>query len=234
MDEEERWSVGDLAKSAGLTVRTLHHYDEIGLVSPSERTPAGHRRYTPADVRTLYRVRALRSLGLGLDTIAETLTVPTDLSDVLRTQLIHLDAELDRTKALRARVSALLDHETTLDLLEAMHMIEQYYTPEQLEYLARRRSELGEDRIKAVEAEWPGIIERMTAHHKAGTDPADPDVQALATRWSELMAEFHGGDQSIIDSARRMLTDTEAEGKQESNGFNKELFAYVQRAWDAK
>ncbi|MGH2597039.1 MAG: MerR family transcriptional regulator [Actinomycetota bacterium] len=53
--------IGELAGRAGLTVRTLHHYDQIGLVRASDRTDAGHRRYSEADIRRLYQVVALRS-----------------------------------------------------------------------------------------------------------------------------------------------------------------------------
>jgi MerR family transcriptional regulator, thiopeptide resistance regulator len=59
-----RWSIGQLAQASGLTVRALRHYDAVGLLKASERTASGHRRYTEADLRRLYRVRALRSLGL--------------------------------------------------------------------------------------------------------------------------------------------------------------------------
>jgi DNA-binding transcriptional MerR regulator len=64
--EERRWKVGELARATGLTVRALHHYDELGLLVPSERTQAGHRLYGEDDVRRLYRVVALRHLGLPL------------------------------------------------------------------------------------------------------------------------------------------------------------------------
>src|SRR5215216_4026353 len=70
MDETRTMRVGAVAEAAGLTVRTLHHWDSIGLLSPSERSPAGHREYTRADLVRLYQVLALRSLGLGLESIA--------------------------------------------------------------------------------------------------------------------------------------------------------------------
>ena len=66
--------IGELAERAGLTVRTLHHDDQIGLVRASERTEAGHRRYSEADVRRLYQVMALRSLGVPLARIARALS----------------------------------------------------------------------------------------------------------------------------------------------------------------
>ncbi|HTE19662.1 MAG TPA: MerR family transcriptional regulator, partial [Armatimonadota bacterium] len=67
------WKVGELAKQTGMTVRTLHHYDEIGLLSPSHRTAAGHRLYTEGDVARLQQVASLRSLGFPLDEIRDVL-----------------------------------------------------------------------------------------------------------------------------------------------------------------
>jgi DNA-binding transcriptional MerR regulator len=81
---ERRWSIGELARASGVTVRTLHHYDRIGLVSPGERTPAGHRRYVEADVRRLYRVRTLCGMGLSLDEVAVVLRNAGDDLDSLR------------------------------------------------------------------------------------------------------------------------------------------------------
>ncbi|MBV8247971.1 MAG: MerR family transcriptional regulator, partial [Comamonas sp.] len=63
--------VGELARQTGLTVRSLHHYDQIGLVTPSARSEAGYRLYAPADVQRLQSVQALRDLGFGLARIAE-------------------------------------------------------------------------------------------------------------------------------------------------------------------
>src|SRR4029450_34414 len=69
MDDIETMKVGEVAAAAGLTVRTLHHWDSIGLLSPSERSPAGHRGYTEADLVRLGQVLGLRRPGLGLESI---------------------------------------------------------------------------------------------------------------------------------------------------------------------
>lgn len=61
------WRVGALAELTGLTVRALHHYDHLGLLRPSQRTPAGHRLYTADDVARLYRINLLRRLGFPLN-----------------------------------------------------------------------------------------------------------------------------------------------------------------------
>lgn len=67
--EGKRYTVGELARATGLTVRTLHHYDRIGLLQPTDRSPSGYRLYGREDVRRLYRILALRQLGLGLKDI---------------------------------------------------------------------------------------------------------------------------------------------------------------------
>src|SRR6266700_4744401 len=70
------WKVGALAKATGLTVRTLHHYDEIGLLHPSTRLAGGHRLYDADDVARLYRIIRLRQLGLPLSQVADVLAEP--------------------------------------------------------------------------------------------------------------------------------------------------------------
>ncbi|WP_413544320.1 MerR family transcriptional regulator [Citricoccus nitrophenolicus] len=71
--EVELLTVGETASATGVTVRTLHHYDEIGLVSPAARSSAGYRLYAPADLERLQQVVAYRRLGLGLEDIATAL-----------------------------------------------------------------------------------------------------------------------------------------------------------------
>jgi DNA-binding transcriptional MerR regulator len=71
-----RYTVGRVAEIAGVTVRTLHHYDEIGLLSPGERTGAGYRRYDDADLERLQQILLYRELGFTLEEIATILDDP--------------------------------------------------------------------------------------------------------------------------------------------------------------
>jgi len=68
--------VGELARTSGLSIRTLRFYDHIGLLTPSRRSPAGHRLYDDADVRRLYRICLLRDTGLPLAEIGRALYEP--------------------------------------------------------------------------------------------------------------------------------------------------------------
>lgn len=94
------YSVGAIARAAGVTVRTLHHYDEIGLLTPSGRSSAGYREYASADLSRLQRVLGYRALGLPLDEIAVILDDPTiDQVEHLRTLHAQLGEHVARLQA---------------------------------------------------------------------------------------------------------------------------------------
>ncbi len=102
---EENLTVGRVAELAGVTVRTLHHYDEIGLLEPSGRTPAGHRAYAPGDVERLREVLAYRRLGFGLREIADLVGDPAvDAVARLRRLRALLVEQRDRAAAMVAAV----------------------------------------------------------------------------------------------------------------------------------
>src|SRR3954451_17422777 len=106
-------SVGNTAALAGVTVRTLHHYDQIGLLSPSERTSTGYRRYTPSDLDRLHQVLVYRELGVPLEEIPPLLDDPAaDPVAHLRRQLALLRDRLDRTRAMVAAVDKEMEART--------------------------------------------------------------------------------------------------------------------------
>ncbi|HUR77071.1 MAG TPA: phosphoribosylaminoimidazolesuccinocarboxamide synthase [Acidimicrobiales bacterium] len=119
------WTVGELAKQAGVSVRTLHHYDEIGLVSPT-RSLVGHRRYSEPDVARLTQVVALRSLGLALGEVRRCLDNGEALSATLTRQLRDLDQRVAQTTELRDRLAlivAKLEEGREFDTYDLMTLI---------------------------------------------------------------------------------------------------------------
>ncbi|GAB4077054.1 MerR family transcriptional regulator [Nostocoides australiense] len=99
-------TVGQVAETFAVTVRTLHHYDEIGLLTPRERTYAGYRLYTASDLERLATIVVYRRLGFGLEEIAELLAGEGDLVEHLRRQRAAVTTRLTE---LRELVTA-LDH----------------------------------------------------------------------------------------------------------------------------
>ena len=92
--------IGELARRTGLTVRALRHYDDIGLLVPSQRSDGGYRLYDRNDVARLYRIQALRRLDLSLAEIQGLLDRAADgLSEVVAQQLSQLEREITQATA---------------------------------------------------------------------------------------------------------------------------------------
>ena len=238
------YKVGDLAQVAGVSVRTLHHYEEIGLLVPSARTDAGHRLYARSDVTRLARITALTALGFALE------QVRTCLDDegwsplrLVETHLRRARELLEEQHTLCERLERLRvdlekggdDVEHFIETVEVMSMIERYYTQEQLDTLARRRAELGEEAIQKVHDEWQWLFVEVKAEMDRGTPPDDPSAQVLARRWRELtqrtVAGFTGGDPGIKASLDRLYQEQPVQNINPS--FDPAVFAYMKRAAEA-
>src|SRR5581483_3068524 len=148
---QEALKVGELARRTGLTVRTLHHYDEISLLRPSLRTDSGHRLYTAADIARLQQVLSLRQLGFSLEEVRDCLDRPGfSPPEVIRLHVARLREQIEMQRGLCERLEGLaaglraageVSVEAFVQTIEVMTMIESYYTPEQLEALRKRREE---------------------------------------------------------------------------------------------
>lgn len=240
------WKVGELAERTGLTVRTLHHYDAIGLLCPSGRTGSdhgsGHRLYTAADVARLQQILSLKMLGFSLEQIAEYLS--RDDYDPRQVVRLHLASVRDRAEELRRladRLAALSDALDKAEVVSAdeflttiseMTMIEKYYTPEQLEQLKKRREEGGEAMEQAIQeapAKWTALHADVKAAMDAGIDPADPRAQELARRWWALVSAFTGGDEGIYKSLRNMYRSEPTVAGMDTAAINPGM-EYIQKA----
>src|SRR5260370_37447322 len=104
------YTVSQIAKLAGVTVRTLHHYDDIGLLSPAGRSNAGYRRYGEDDLRLLQQIMFYRELGFALDDIVGLVSDPAARpAEHLRRQHRLLMARLERTRRLIAAVEKAME-----------------------------------------------------------------------------------------------------------------------------
>jgi DNA-binding transcriptional MerR regulator len=235
--------VGELAGRTGLSVRALHYYDEIGLLSPSQRSESGHRLYTAGDVVRLQRIKSLQYLGFSLKEVRDCLDRPDFRPG--RVIQLHLSRSKERIE-LQRRLYGLLERveerlrseeepssgefvNTVMEVIEVSERLNRYYTPDQLEYLEERRREVGEERIRQVEVEWSELIEQVRAEMEAGTSPSNARVQALARRSMELVNEFTGGDQGIERSLSNMWHREENIHGIET-GQMREMMAYLSEA----
>jgi DNA-binding transcriptional MerR regulator len=228
--------IGEMARRAGVSVRTLHYYEEIGLLEPG-RSDSGHRLYGRAAIERLQQIRSLQQLGLSLseidallsgqsisperivaDHIAEVQSQREALSQ-LETQLQHLQRLLrggpkDDAAAIKVFLAT----------LEAMTMYEKHLSEEQLQNVNAMHDEAGDAAVA-----WQSALDGLRVEMNAGTDPADAKVKALAEQWHEAAAAFMPADDEALHQSVMQLLHDEPQARKE-HGLDDALFAYLGRA----
>ena len=121
MDDDTTYSIGELARRTGLTVKAIRYYSDLGIVPPSGRTPAGYRRYDADAVARLDLVRTLRDLGLDLATIRKVVDRDIPLSEVASAHAEALAAQIRVLRLRRAVLLAVADRGPDPEELELMH-----------------------------------------------------------------------------------------------------------------
>lgn len=219
------WRVGELAEATGLTVRTLHHYEQIGLLAPARRTEGQQRLYDERDVRRLYRIRALRDLGLSLADIGEIVgDEGAALGEVLRARLARVDAEMERLGRLRVllgracvQAARLAEPDDVLAAIEAMSRVARHID-------ARASEERAPDE---VEARWRALGAELRECMEAEEAPSSPRARAAALAVRAELLAFAGGDRATLDALAclRRLDPPESLA-----GWDPELVGYLDRA----
>ncbi|MDK2122647.1 MerR family transcriptional regulator [Parachitinimonas caeni] len=227
--------IGDLAKRTGLTVRTLHHYDELGLLSPSARSDAGYRLYNREDIARLHRILALRQLGLPLAEIGETLASQgSALPALIDRQLQALALQITEAIALRDRLGRLRDVLARggepeladwLSTLEQMTVYDKYFTTEEQAELQQRQADPA---IATAQQSWPALIAEVRQLMDAGTPVDDPATQDAARRWSALVHQFTGSNPALLIKSALMMRQEPS--MQAQTGIAPDMLAYITQA----
>lgn len=247
LDQEPMYRTRQFAELAGVTVRTLHHYDRLGLLKP-RRTPAGFRVYQARDLERLEQIIALKFLGLPLRRIGtlldrEALALP----DALRMQRSVLE---EKRRLLDRAIAAIQEAEVSIRgrepadtgvlkrIIEAIEMqnstdwMARYQTPEAKAKLEARKGEWTPEMQERVSAEWKELFAEVEA--ASGEDPASERVQALAARWTRLVEGFTKRDPDLTQSVANAWKDYgnwPAEAKQQAAPFsNKEVWNFMNKA----
>jgi DNA-binding transcriptional MerR regulator len=212
--------VQEFAKMAGVTVRALHHYDQLGLVKP-RRSDAGYRLYSVRDLERLEQVVALKFLGIPLKQIKTVLERDANgLRSALQLQRTVLE---QKRHMLDMAIQAIGDAERSIapggrpdaallkKIIEVIEMQDnnawaaKYYTPEARAKIAARAKEWTPELQAKVSAEWTELFRDVEAC--LNEDPAGEKAQALAARWKKLVAGFTGGDPEIGAGLNRLYAD---------------------------
>lgn len=195
----QTYTVGELADLAHVSIRTLHHYDAIGLLSPSERTASGYRLYRHDDLEQLQHILLYRELDFPLDAIGRlTLDPGFDRQAALVAQREQLAGRARRMEAILAAIDSALDalsKGTTMnekDMFEVfgdfdpaayeVEVKERWGDTDAYAESARRTARYGKEDWKAIKAESQAIGTGLGAALALGATPGDPEVQALIER----------------------------------------------------
>lgn len=213
---ETGWTVGQVAERFAVTVRTLHHYDEVGLLRPTRRSAAGYRLYTDADITRLQHVIVYRRLGFTLDEIALVLDDPdADVASHLRRQRDAVMSRLDELSDLVVAIDRALEAEMSGIQLTREEQQELFGDGFSEEYQAEARERWGDtDRWKqsqartarytkadweAIKAETDAVNDGFVAAKRSGAAPDSEAARAAAEahgrhihdRFYDLSPEMH-------------------------------------------
>jgi DNA-binding transcriptional MerR regulator len=233
--DERTWRIGEVATATGLTIRALHHYDQIGLVVPSARTSGGHRLYTGADLAVLYQVTAMRQLGLPLDRVRGLLAGHTDVRQVIDQQLEQVSRQIRMARRLRQQLLAARDADAGgagyAEIIKLARDLTGYLSKDQIEAVRQRMADLGVIAEHAVAVEMPRLYGEALEEMRSGAPPGSPAVRRIADRLDELSELIRGPDSEVSSAVRAMWIDR---GREQPPGHGGgdwgELVAYLDQA----
>lgn len=236
--ENRTWKVGELSKLTGLTIRTLHHYDEIGLLSPTSRTSSGHRLYVEEDIIKLQQIMSLKELDFSLDKIKEFLENPEfNPKEIIEMQIERLNQEIKLKEELKGQLQELWqvfnswrkpNLEQFINSIELIKNQKKYFTQDQITLIKKQYNELNSSESDKYTSSWSEVISLFQHEMEKGTSVDNPTVVDLARKWKEVMEFFAGGDTEIISSAERYYSDNPHAAK--GSGISGELYKYMKEA----
>ncbi|MBV8618219.1 MAG: SAM-dependent methyltransferase [Curvibacter sp.] len=229
--------IGELARRAGLSVRALHHYDAIGLLSPAWRSEGGARLYGRDELIRLHRIEALKRFGYSLQEIKDSLDDPAvgrEPLGILRRQIEALEAQAARIRRLGRQLQHLVDmvaagHEAPsidwLNALELMNMYQKHLDDQELDKLLAS----GPEQLTPTDPVWIGLIEELRQAMAQAQPTGSAAAQDLAWRWIRLVVRMTQDDPALADKLMQLqLGESRA---QHITGVDGQLLDWIDEAF---
>jgi MerR family transcriptional regulator, thiopeptide resistance regulator len=245
---EQLYRVGAFAALTGVSIRTLHHYDQLGLLRPSARSEAGYRLYSQQDLLCLQQILTLRYLGFSLKQIGKLLRRPDfDLVASMNIQRGVLRERIAELERIQAALSELLDRrqatgrwawelvvkasQTVQDgLAQKGDKMEAHYTPEQMKQFEELGKRVSVEEREAIERGWTELLAEVRANRDL--DPASPKAQELAQRWNALLEQTARPYREFAPGLWEAIGENYRQGRFEGHAQapQREDFAFIERA----
>jgi DNA-binding transcriptional MerR regulator len=243
------YRVQAFAALAGVTVRALHHYDQLGLLKPLRNGRTGYRVYRDCDFARLEQIVVLKFLGIPLREMTPLLKTPrsSNLRDVLQKQRRvlwqkrrRLDAAIAAVERAERSLAATNEPDWTLFTMVVkeieMHnendWTKKYYSEGAKAKIDARRVLWTPELQERATRQWTELIADVSAAVERHEDPKSDAGQLLAARWRELLAGFTGGDPEIQQGLNTMWADRANWPESKAKSFNlpSEVTDFISRA----
>ena len=230
-------TVGEAAKKVGVTVRTLQHYDKVGVLSPSSKSKGDRRLYTYKDIAKLYQILSMKYLGFSLEEIKNRLpqiNTPQEVSAALMEQakivensIKSLQDVLNSIEILDAEVVQMesVDWKKYAEIVGLLHLknpsywLVKHIDSSLLERIQEHvKTKLSFEAATQLSDKHVQIIEAMAKTQKDGHPPNSAEAVALAKEWWDYATEFAGGDFTILSKLIEM--GNQLDNKNWSQGFS--------------
>jgi len=228
-------------------VRTLHHYDRMGLLKPGRRTGSGYRLYGERDLARLEQIVVLKFIGLPLRDIRKLLKGESALRETLCRQVfvlaekrrridtaIHAVQKAQRSLESREAPDYLLFKEIIqeIEMQNDMDWSKKYYSPEAQAKVEERKSLWSPELQEKVSRQWSELFADIEAAIAAGEAPSGPKAKALAARWKDLLSGFTGGDPEIQKGLNKMWADQKSwpEPQKSAYSIKPEIQDFIMKA----
>ncbi|MCR4181232.1 MerR family transcriptional regulator [Providencia vermicola] len=227
------FQVGEIAQKIGLTIRTLHHYEEIGLLVPTARTDAGYRLYNVQCLERLTQIQMLRQVGVKLKDIGEILDGQSgDMAQMLQERICSLSEQIKQAEKLRYRLEQLqlqmrtgnvLTQADWFSILEMMSMYDKYFTPKELEQMP-----LYTDQTLKNQA-WQQRVATVKSLMQEGVAVDSEQVRQISAEWMAALERDTGGNPEFFARLNKIhLSDNEFAA---SSGITEEMIDYVAKGF---
>lgn len=237
----------EFARAAGVTVRTLHVYDRLGLLPPAARTDSGYRLYGEAEFERLEQILALRFVGFPLEHIKELLRGPKwPLIVALRMQreiIAQQKRKLDTAmEAIEQAESALVGGDSIdrwkmlRDIIEALKVetdynwTKNYYNEAAQEKLEQMRRNTPKEVIEQGQRDWAALIADVEEAAARKEDPGSEHAQQLVSRWRGLVGQFTKGDPDVQQGLNNLWSDPTHWPKDFKKPWSQSADTWIKRA----
>lgn len=250
MEQMKQWHSKEFSKLTNVTVRTLHHYDRIGLLKPTMRSTNGYRWYTTTDLVILQQIIALKFFGFSLSQIKTMLQQQPSMLEHLRTQQQMLNDQVSHLQQAQTAMATLILQLSSTGSFDWQHLttlIERYHMTQELKntWVGKALNEAQLAQYMALRQKYPKEFKtwdtlNQEINSMALGDPEGPEGHRVAKTWIELMTKMKDVFKEFSNIAPDMIHDIKA-GKitempltPEGNAWlGKAILAYGLQRWNA-